>query len=379
MLLPKHCPVTFFILHNCIFSTFVSKCGYKTASGPLSPVRRVSSGSRQSIILSGRLHQPSTRNFITNSKNKILKVQLIQIAAWSAFFVAVSASGASGVVTSDTTDADREYFEFVENWHENRIERLHDDRGWLRLAGLYWLDEGEQSFGSGSHARVRFPEGSIPELAGIFEVKEDTVFIRVVGNTDIRDEHDNQMRDNVISTPEMTRTLSYRSLTWFVVRREEKIGIRLFDDNSPHLRNFDGIDRYDVDKEWRVEADFTPKEEGATMMIENVLGQMIEWDVAGTLTFSVDGHEANILALGTGDRLFIPFADATSGSETYPGGRFLYIDRPAPGEPAVVDFNVSYNPPCAINPHTTCPLPPPQNRMPFPIRAGEMHYEMYQE
>ncbi len=279
----------------------------------------------------------------------------------------------------DTSEIDKEWYEFVEGWHKNRIERLHDDRGWLRLAGLYWLDEGEQSFGSGRHARVRFPEGTIPELAGIFKVREDTVFMRVAGTTHIRDERGHRIIDEVISTPEMTRELTYRTLTWFVVRRDDKIGIRLFDDNSPHLRNFDGIDRYEVDRNWRVEARFDPVEEGTTMMIENVLGQMVEYDVAGELTFSSDGHEVTIVALGTGDRLFIPFADATSGSETYPGGRFLYIDRPARGEPAIVDFNVSYNPPCAINPHTTCPLPPRQNRMPFAIRAGEKHYEMYQE
>ena len=328
----------------------------------------------------------------------VFKMKLIFAAAAAAGFLAVSASMVCGtshnmnVETAgsalqtvqdarihDESDQDRAYFEFVENWHRNRLEALQSDRGWLRLAGLYWLSEGEQSFGSGRHARVRFPEGSIPEMAGIFEVREDTVYIRVVANIDIRDDRGRQMRDHIISTPAMNRELTYRTLTWFVVRREDRVGIRLYDDNSPHLRHFEGIDRYDVDRNWRIKAVFTPKETGATMLIENVLGQMVEWDVAGILRFGVDGREVEIVALGTGDRLFIPFADATSGTETYPGGRFVYIDRPAPGEPAIVDFNVSYNPPCALNPHTTCPLPPPQNRMPFPIRAGEKHYEMYQE
>lgn len=284
-----------------------------------------------------------------------------------------------GVSQQDTSRKHRDWHIFVEEWHRNRIERLHDERGWLRLAGLYWLEEGEQSFGGGPHARIRFPEGSIPALAGIFKVQQDTVHMRVAGTLDIRDERNRRIHDDVISTPEMTRELTYRSLTWFVVRRGDRTGIRLFDENSPHLRHFDGIARFDVERKWRVEARFDPVEEGTTMMIENVLGQMVEYDVAGDLTFTADGHEVNMVALGTGDRLFLPFADATSGSETYPGGRFLYIDRPAPGEPAIVDFNVSYNPPCAINPHTTCPLPPPRNRLPFAIRAGEKHYEMYRE
>ncbi len=276
-------------------------------------------------------------------------------------------------------ESEEAYFEYVEDWHRNRVEILKEDQGWLRLTGLYWLRDGEQMFGSGEQARIRFPEGSIPDFAGIFELRQDTVVMRVAGNVDIRDQRGQRIRENTIFTPEEALELNYRSLTWFVVQRDDRFGIRLYDDNSPHLQHFDGIDRFEVDKEWRVLADFTPHDEGATMEIENVLGQMIEWDVAGTLTFNAMGEEVSILALGTGDRLFIPFADATSGDETYPAGRYVYIDRPGPGEPAIIDFNVSYNPPCAINPYTTCPLPPEQNRLDIPIRAGEMHYEMYEE
>ena len=276
-------------------------------------------------------------------------------------------------------ESDQEYEERVDAWHANRIERLKDARGWLRLAGLYWLEEGEQSFGSGQWARVRFPVGSIPEIAGIFEKKADTVFMRVAGAIDIRDERNWRLRDDIIYTPEVRRELRYRTLTWFVVQRDDMIGIRLYDDNSPHLIHFDGIDRYEVDRNWVIHAEFEPHREGSTMEIENVLGQFVPWPVAGNLRFEVDGHRVEMVALGTGERLFIPFADATSGSETYPGGRFVYMDRPAPGETAIIDFNVSYNPPCAINPHTTCPLPPRQNRLLFAVRAGEKHYEMYKE
>ncbi|MDG5766789.1 DUF1684 domain-containing protein [Balneolales bacterium ANBcel1] len=310
-----------------------------------------------------------------------LLVCLLAVISYPLKFGTVTELGAAENAgeSSLPEEQDEEYLAWVEEWHSNRIERLNDDQGWLRLAGLYWLDEGEQLFGSGERARVRFPEGSIPEYAGIFELRSDSVFIRVVGNVDIRDNRGRGVREELIYPSDERKELQYRTLTWFVVQRDDKFGIRLYDDNSPHLRHFDGIDRFEVDRKYRVEADFDPHEEGATMMIENVLGQMIEWDVAGTLMFSLDDQEISMVALGTGDRLFIPFADATTGDETYPGGRFVYIDRPSPGEPAVIDFNVSYNPPCAINPHTTCPLPPPQNRLNVAIRAGEKHYEMYRE
>ena len=281
--------------------------------------------------------------------------------------------------TGEQPGEDAEYEEFVDEWHRNRIEILQEDQGWLRLTGLYWLNEGEQMFGSGSRAPVQFPEGSIPEYAGIFELRSDTVFIQVAGNIDIRNDHGHQISEDTIYTPDERMTLHYRELTWFVMKRDDKLGIRLYDDNSPHLEHFDGIERFEIDKEWRIEADFSPHEQGSTMQIENVLGQFIEWDVAGTLSFRVDGQDISMLALGTGDRLFVPFADATTGEETYSAGRYVYIDRPEPGESAVIDFNLSYNPPCAINPYTTCPLPPSENRLDIAIRAGEKDYDMYEE
>ena len=71
-------------------------------------------------------------------------------------------------------------------------------------------------------------------------------------------------------------------------------------------------------------------------------------------------------------RLFVVFADATTGNETYGGGRMLYVDRPADGsDECVIDFNQAYNPPCIFTPFCTCPLPPKENRLPFAVLAGE--------
>jgi uncharacterized protein (DUF1684 family) len=71
-----------------------------------------------------------------------------------------------------------------------------------------------------------------------------------------------------------------------------------------------------------------------------------------------------------GERLFVPFTDATTGQETYGAGRYLDLDRTSTGI-YVVDFNTAYNPYCAYNPTYDCPVPPKDNRLPVPIRAGE--------
>ncbi len=309
----------------------------------------------------------------------LIILKTITIFLFAIAYMAVSGGAAvSADIDNDRDDIDEEYRAFVEEWHEDRVERLKEEQGWLRLTGLYWLSEGEQSFGGGERSRIRFPEGSIPDLAGTFKLEADTVVMRVAGNVDIRDERGRRMAEDTIYTPDLTRELHYRGLTWFVMRRDDKLGIRLYDDDSPHLQHFDGIDRFDIDPDWRVEAEFEPREEGDTMKIENVLGQMVDYAVAGDLYFTVEDEEVSMIALGTGSRLFIPFSDATAGEETYEAGRYVYIDRPEPGEKAIIDFNVSYNPPCAINPYTTCPLPPAENRKNFPIRAGEKRYDKYE-
>ena len=78
------------------------------------------------------------------------------------------------------------------------------------------------------------------------------------------------------------------------------------------------------------------------------------------------------MALDEGDhRLFLVFADRTSGKESYAAARFLYAEYPGPDGKTVVDFNKAYNPPCAFTAFSTCPMPPPENRMDIAVVAGE--------
>ncbi len=98
---------------------------------------------------------------------------------------------------------------------------------------------------------------------------------------------------------------------------------------------------------------------------------------AGVVRFEVDGEAAQLTlfrSLAMHD-LFLPFRDATSGSETYGAGRYLEVDPPTAGEDVVVDFNYAYNPYCAYNPEWSCPIPPGENWLAVSIRAGERAFE----
>ncbi len=99
----------------------------------------------------------------------------------------------------------------------------------------------------------------------------------------------------------------------------------------------------------------------------------IRW---GTFTFTVDGEPATLTVYrgaAEEDGYFLPFADATTGQETYDAGRYLDLESLGNGD-FLLDFNYAYNPYCAYNPQWSCPIPPPENRLKVAIRAGEKRF-----
>lgn len=104
-------------------------------------------------------------------------------------------------------------------------------------------------------------------------------------------------------------------------------------------------------------------------------GTMRKMQQVGVLEFTLKDQPLQLLAFADAgvvnfDRLFVPFSDLTSGTETYAAGRYLDLDRTATGL-YVIDFNRAYHPYCYFNASYECPYPPPQNRLRVPVRAGE--------
>ncbi len=107
------------------------------------------------------------------------------------------------------------------------------------------------------------------------------------------------------------------------------------------------------------------------MEVPNVTGELQTVDVGFKAVFEYSGTLIELLPMSVKDDVFFVFRDRTSGRETYGAGRFLKAELPVNGE-IVLDFNRAYNPPCAFTPFATCPLPPAENWLPFPVDAGEM-------
>ena len=170
--------------------------------------------------------------------------------------------------------------------------------------------------------------------------------------------------------------LKLGSLIINVVKRGDRIGIRVKDSESQTRREFKGLEYYPIDPKWRLEARFEPYQPAKKIPITNVLGMTEDETSPGAFAFEVDGKTYRIdpiLEKGETD-LFVMIADETTGKETYGAGRYLYVTPPDATGKVVIDFNKTYSPPCAFTNFATCPLPPRQNHLPFRIDAGEKKY-----
>jgi uncharacterized protein (DUF1684 family) len=123
-----------------------------------------------------------------------------------------------------------------------------------------------------------------------------------------------------------------------------------------------------------LETDGVDTEETITM--QTTTGGTQRYRRAGVVRFAVEGAPAQVTLFSSSDmhELFLPFRDATSGGETYGAGRYLEVDPPDLKGEVVIDFNYAYNPYCAYNPEWSCPIPPGENWLAIPIRAGERSF-----
>jgi uncharacterized protein (DUF1684 family) len=269
------------------------------------------------------------------------------------------------------------YHAEIDAWHRKRVEDLKGHEGWLNLAGLYWLKEGINTFGSAKENDIVFPEGTIEPKAGVFILKEGRVTLKVLKGVAI--ESGNQPVSSLVAYPPDSASsavfMTHDSLEWFVVKRENKYGIRLRNFRNPSISKFNGIDRFKVDPAWRLTASLERADSTKTIEITNVLGQTFRQRSPGTLIFYIDGKKYRLDALDEGEKeYFVIFGDATNAKETYGAGRYLYVSPVDSSGRTFVDFNKAYNPPCAFTQFATCPLPPRQNILAVPVTAGEKNY-----
>jgi len=280
------------------------------------------------------------------------------------------------LLISCSPKVDPKYKKEVDDWHKDRLERLKNPDGWLSLAGLYWLKEGENTFGSDSSNDVIFPKWKAKPFLGSFFLDSGKVTVKMNYGFSVKNKGSKVSEILMINDMEGNPTvLKFGSLSWNIIKRSGNMyGVRLRDSQNPLIKNLKTIQRFDVNPEWRIDADFHPYSPPQKIAIPNIIGTIDEEASPGYLEFIYDGKKYKVDVLNSGSNLFLIFADLTNGEETYGAGRFLLINRPAPNGKTIIDFNKAYNPPCAFTKYATCPLPPKQNKLKLRIEAGEKKY-----
>jgi uncharacterized protein (DUF1684 family) len=282
----------------------------------------------------------------------------------------------AGLLSACGPNADPKHRAEIVAWQTRRLSRLTAPDGWLSLSGLWWLAPGDNSVGTAADNRIVLPQGAGSAHAGVLKLAGTGVSAILTPEARV------SIGDKPVTTADLASDgggdptiLTAGSVSFFVIERQRRLGVRVKDSEAPTRKNFTRLEYYRIDPSWRFEAKFEPYNPPKKISVPTELGTP-EVDISpGALVFERDGKTYRldpVLEQGSAD-LFIIFGDKTNGSATYGAGRFLYAPMPTNGR-TVVDFNKAYNPPCAFTPYATCPLPPAQNHLPFEVTAGEKKY-----
>lgn len=284
---------------------------------------------------------------------------------------AVFASGALALPASD----DSAYRKEIADWRAHRLERLKAPDGWLSLIGLEWLKEGANKIGSAKDNAIVIAKA--PPHLGTITLDRGKATISLDPRAKAKIDGESKPGAEMVDDSHDKYTIvSFGTANLYFVQRGDKFGLRIKDSQAPTRAHFLGLDDFDIDTSWRIEAKweaYDPPHQGEQA---NMLGQVEKTIIPGAAVFERDGKTFRLEPVieTPGDtNYFLVFADRTSGKETYGASRFVYTAPPKDGK-VIIDFNKAYNPPCAFTAYATCPLPTPQNRLDARVTAGEKKY-----
>lgn len=271
-------------------------------------------------------------------------------------------------------------------WRSQHVADLLKPDGWLSLNGLEWLQPGDNSFGSAADNKIRL-SGNSPAHIGVLRLDGESARLLPPAQgfpTDFRIA-DAPAKEQVIPVEAQADKyavhMTIGTLNMYVIRRADRLALRIKDSKSPALVGFHGLHWYEPDANFRVKAKWIPYNPPKSVTLTTLVGTTYSQPVPGDAEFAIAGKTYRLEPVVEDPavpKLFFILRDKTSTTTTYEACRFLYTVFPShgvdqPGE-LWLDFNRLENPPCAYTSFATCPLPPPQNRLPIPLPVGEKRY-----
>ncbi|MFI0479631.1 DUF1684 domain-containing protein [Actinomadura sp. 9N215] len=245
-------------------------------------------------------------------------------------------------------------------WHAAKEERLAGKHGFLAVTGLHWLNAEPQTFTDAPGAWTTGPGGPVVVLGEGEEL--------VVDGRTVHGEH----RFGII--PERGGVFArWGDAVIEVAKRGGHDIVRPRHPDNPLRTSFRGTPAYEPDPRWVVTGRYFPLDEPRpTTVGAAVDGLEHVYDAPGRVHFNLEGRALALTAFPGHEpgSLVVLFTDATSGVTTYAANRSLHLSPDADGT-VTLDFNRATNLPCAYTDLATCPLPPPENRLPVAVEAGE--------
>lgn len=271
--------------------------------------------------------------------------------------------------------AGHEYQDQIKAYRQRMEEQLRAPDGWLTLAGLHWLVEGENVIGANPGSHVPLPAGKAPGQLGVLHRVGETVTLELANGVAASTEGE-LIQGEVDLESDINRSqtiIQVGDISFFVIIRGEQVGVRVKDVNHPVRINFPGQVWWSMDERFRVHAQVRKNDPPKMVEIPDVLGHINKTPMEYTLKFDLSGQAHSLDGEEIpGGKVYIIFHDLSCGNGSYPAGRFL-VSEPRQGNTVVLDFNKAYNPPCAFTDFATCPLPPSQNYLMVEIPAGERY------
>jgi len=271
--------------------------------------------------------------------------------------------------------ADPAHVKEVEAWRAKHEADYRRD--WVSISGLFFLKPGVNTAGSAASNDIVIP--SVPPSIGRFVLEGASVRFEPASGVAVR------LKDQPVTAPLVLKSDEAPGADELVIDgvrlnvhvSGERLSIRVRDPNGEPARAFLGFKWFPIEARYRVVGRFVKDAEPRKIKMVNTLGDFDEFTTEGVVEFTLLGRTLRLRPMTTRPkRFYFIFRDGSSGRETYAAARFLYADLRDDGT-TVLDFNEAYNPPCAFNPYTTCPIPLPENRLKIKILAGEKDYPVH--
>jgi hypothetical protein len=241
--------------------------------------------------------------------------------------------------------------------------------------GLHFLDPGTHTVGS-ARTNAIVVAARVPPTIGRLTVAGDSVRFDPSASIEIRQRGEIVTGSIVMRAPGQPPApeIVIGQVRLVVHLSGDRVSLRVRDPESEQARNFAGFQWFPIDAAYRVTGRLVRDTESRRMKVLNTFNDVDEYATEGVVEFTLQGQTLRLRPFTTRPkRFYFVFRDASGGEDTYKVARFLYSDLQDDGT-TVLDFNQAYNPPCAFNPYTTCPIPLRENVLGVKILAGERDY-----